>query len=325
VRSTPHVCQTGTTHAPAHRRPTPADAKDDTVTDTAASTPRALPTVSIVIPAYNEEAGIGRCLVAAIEQTVPAHEIVVVDNRSTDGTRAAVEAMMTAFPDANIRLISQNAEQGITPTRNAGFDAATGEVIGRIDADSALAPDWVEQVQLAFATGEFVAASGPVEYYDMPMRAFGHRADDSFRKLQVKLAGDYVFLFGTNMAITKEAWLAVRDEVCPDREDLMHEDIDLAVHLALKGLKIGYVSAMVAGMSARRLDSAPKDYFYYVERFRRTYEAHGIRDLRLLAPMAVFLGIYPALHAGRRLTEHRTAQRWGGAPQSAPATEPAAD
>ncbi|MCS5713292.1 glycosyltransferase [Herbiconiux sp. CPCC 205716] len=280
-----------------------------------------LPTVSIVIPAYNEESGIRHCLVAAIEQTVPAHEIVVVDNRSTDGTRAAVEAMSQAFPEANIRLITQDAEQGITPTRNAGFDAATGTVIGRIDADTALAPNWVEQVQRAFATGDFVAASGPVEYYDMPMRRFGLHADDTVRKLQVKLAGDYVFLFGTNMAITKEAWLAVRGDVCADREDLMHEDLDLAVHLALKGLKIGYVSAMTVGMSARRLDSSPRDYFYYVERFKRTYDAHGIRDVRLLAPMAVFLGIYPALHAERALRGPRTAQRWGGVPKQ-PAVAP---
>ncbi|TAJ46665.1 MAG: glycosyltransferase family 2 protein [Herbiconiux sp.] len=278
-----------------------------------------LPTVSIVIPAYNEEAGIRHCLVAAIEQTVPAHEIIVVDNKSTDGTRAAVEAMQAAFPEANIRLVTQDAEQGITPTRNAGFNAATSDVIGRIDADSALMPNWVEQVQLAFAGGEFVAASGPVEYYDMPMRAFGHHADDTFRKLQVKLAGKYVFLFGTNMAITREAWLAVRDHTCADREDLMHEDLDLAVHLALDGFKIGYVSAMVVGMSARRLDSAPRDYYYYVERFKRTYEHHGIRDIRLLAPMAVFLGIYPALHAQRRLLERRTPQQWGGRPKPADA------
>lgn len=273
-------------------------------------------TVSIVIPAYNEADGIGRCLAAAIEQTVPAHEIIVVDNRSTDGTRAAVEGMMAAFPAASIRLITQDAEQGITPTRNAGFDAATGVVIGRIDADSALEPDWVEQVQKAFSTREFVAASGPVEYYDMPMRAFGHRADDSFRKIVAKLAGDYVFLFGTNMALLNAAWVAVRGDVCADREDLMHEDIDLAVHLALRGLKVGYVSAMVAGMSARRLDSNPKDYYYYVDRFRRTYEAHGIRDVRLLAPMAVFLGIYPALHVERLLRGEAKPQEWGGAPKA---------
>ena len=293
------------------------DTKGISLTDSLpADTAVSLPTVSLVIPAYNEEDSIGKCIIGAIEQTVPFHEIIVVDNKSTDGTRAAIEAMITAFPDAHIRLIEQDAEQGITPTRNAGFNAATGDVIGRIDADTALFPDWVEQVQKAFSLGEFVAASGPVEYYDMPLRGFGHKADDSFRKLQVKLAGDYVFLFGTNMAIRREAWIAVRDDTCADREDLMHEDLDLAVHLALRGFKVGYVSAMVVGMSARRLDSAPRDYFYYVERFRRTYEAHGIRDVKLLAPMALFLGIYPALHIERQLRGRHAARTWGGVPKA---------
>ena len=259
-----------------------------------------LPTVSIVIPAFNEESTLRHCLVAAIEQTHAALEIIVVDNRSTDGTRSVVEAMKAAFPDAGIRLLTQDKEQGITPTRNAGFDAAEGEIIGRIDADSAVEPDWVEQVQLAFSTGEFQAASGPVEYYDMPLRAFGLRADDSVRKAMVRLAGTYVFLFGSNMALTRKAWLVVRDQVCPDRADLMHEDLDLAVHLALNGIKVGYVSEMVAAISARRLDTTPRDYLFYVQRFERTYAAHDIHDVRLLAPMAVFLGIYPALHAERR-------------------------
>lgn len=262
-----------------------------------------VPSVSIVIPAFNEEATIRHCLVAALEQTVPALEILVVDNLSVDGTRAVVEAMAAAFPDAGIRLLEQNAEQGITATRNAGFDAAVGDVIGRIDADSTIEPDWVEQVQKAFSTRRFVAASGPVEYYDMPLRAFGHHADDAMRKAMVTLAGNYVFLFGSNMALTREAWLAVRDDVCPDRADLMHEDLDLAVHLALKKMTIGYVSSMVAGVSARRLDDNPKDYLFYVRRFERTYAAHDIHDVRLLAPMAVFLGVYPALHAERRIHE----------------------
>jgi glycosyltransferase involved in cell wall biosynthesis len=265
----------------------------------------ATPTVTIVIPAYNEEETIRHCLLAAIEQTVAAEEIVVVDNRSTDRTAEIVEAMSVAFPEANIRLVRQDAEQGITPTRNAGFDAATGDVIGRIDADSALAADWVEQVKGAFATGDFDAASGSVEYYDMPLRGFGHQADDAFRRLQVKLAGEYVFLFGSNMALTKKAWLGVRDDVCADRDDLMHEDLDLSVHLVKNGFKVGYVSAMVAGMSARRLDDSPRDFRFYVERFERTYRLHGIHDVRLLTPMVVLLGTYPALHAERRIQARR--------------------
>lgn len=263
------------------------------------------PTVSIVIPAYNEEATIRQCLVAAIEQSEPAEEIIVVDNLSTDATRDVVEKMIAAFPDAGIRLVTQDAEQGITPTRNAGFDAATSELIGRIDSDSMVHADWVEQMRHAFVAEPDVAAlSGPVDYYDMPMRAFGLHADDSVRKATKKLAGKYVFLFGSNMALRASAWAVVRDQVCPDREDLMHEDLDLSVHLALAGLKVGYAPGMVAGISARRLDTSPRDYLFYVERFERTYRAHDIHDLGALAPMAVLLGIYPALHIQRAI-DHR--------------------
>jgi hypothetical protein len=66
---------------------------------------------------------------------------------------------------------------------------------------------------------------------------------------------------------------------------------------------------MVAGMSARRLDSSPKDYLFYVQRFERTYAHHGIHDPGLLAPMAVFLGIYPALHLERAMQAHALESR----------------
>lgn len=265
-------------------------------------------TVSVVIPAYNEEDTIARCLVALIEQTAPAEEIIVVDNRSTDRTREIVEGLVTAFPDAGIRLLSQNDEQGITPTRNAGFDAATGDLIGRIDSDSVVQADWVEQMRAAFAAADVAAVSGPVDYYDMPLRSFGLHADDTVRKATVKLAGKYVFLFGSNMALRADAWAAVRESVCPDRADLMHEDLDLSVHLALAGLKVGYAPGMVAGISARRLDTSPRDFHFYVDRFERTYRAHDIHDPGALAPMAVLLGIYPMLHVQRKI-EHRIEER----------------
>ena len=51
------------------------------------------PSVSIVIPAYNEESVIRQCLIAAIYQSVPADEIIVVDNRSNDATCSIVVQM----------------------------------------------------------------------------------------------------------------------------------------------------------------------------------------------------------------------------------------
>lgn len=257
------------------------------------------PTVSIVIPAYNEERTIRACVAAAIEQTQPADEIIVVDNRSTDGTMDVLRSLQLEFPDAPLVVLSQNAEQGLVPTRNFGLDHALGEVIGRIDADSVLEPNWVEEVRKIFTDPTVAAATGPMIYYDMPLRRFGHRADDTLRRAMLKLARDYHFVFGSNMAIRASAWRDIRDHVCRDEADEMHEDIDLAIHLSQRGHKVAYGSKMVAGMSARRLENRPKEYYNYVGRWDRTYDNHGIMNPALRAPMVIFASVYPVLHGVR--------------------------
>lgn len=258
------------------------------------------PSVSIVVPAYNEHDTIEACILAAVRQTRPAHEILVVDNRSTDDTVAIARRLQRRYPEAGIRILSQHAEQGLVPTRNLGLDAATGDVLGRIDADTILEPDWVEQVATVFADPTVQAATGPVIYYDMPMQRLGHRADDALRRGLGRIARDHRLLFGSNMALRAAAWHRIRDVACRDEPDEMHEDIDLSIHLHELGLEIVYSSDIVAGMSARRIDDAPKDYVSYVLRFERTYQRHGVRSVALRTPMLVFLAAYPALRVLRR-------------------------
>ncbi|GAA2088082.1 glycosyltransferase family A protein [Pseudolysinimonas kribbensis] len=260
------------------------------------------PTVSIVIPAFNEEERIRACVVAAIDQTEPADEILVVDNRSTDSTLAVLESLRAEFPDAPLRIFRQDAEQGLVPTRNFGLDQAIGEVIGRIDADSVIEPDWVQEVRRIFADGTVDAATGPMIYYDMPLQRLGHHADDALRRAILRLARDYHFVFGSNMAIRASAWRDIRGVACRDANDEMHEDIDLSIHLQRRGHRVVYSSDMVAGMSARRLDDNPRDYASYVRRWERTYDAHGIANPALRAPMVVFAAIYPVMKG----------VRWGG-------------
>lgn len=251
------------------------------------------PSVSIVVPAHNEESVIRQCVTAAIYQSVPALEIIVVDNLSKDATATIVGQLQREYPEAGIRLLYQDSEQGLIPTRNLGLDAAQGEILGRIDADSLLEPDWVEEVIKAFADPSVQAATGPVVYYDMPMRRFGLKADDKVRQLMLKLARhQYHFLFGSNMAIRKRAWERIRGEVCRDENDEMHEDIDLSLHLAEHEMRIQYWPEMVSGMSARRLEDSPRDYRYYVTRFDRTYKAHNVKKIALKAPMVVFFSVY---------------------------------
>lgn len=274
--------------------------------------------VSIVIPAYNEEGVIRQCLIAAIYQSVPAEEILVVDNRSTDATKSIVRQVQLEYPESPIRLLEYSSEQGLIPTRNYGFNHAAGAIIGRLDADSLPEPDWVEQVLLGFLDPGVAAATGPVVYYDMPMRRWGLLADDKLRQLVLKLARkQHHFLFGSNMAIRRTAWELIRDSTCRDEADTMHEDIDLSLHLAERDLKVSYLPTMVSGMSARRLEDSPQDYRYYVTRFDRTYKAHQINRRILKVPPLIFMSLYYPARMIRAVHSSRSPQsvKRGGTPQ----------
>lgn len=273
--------------------PTAGVEETATVTVVAVHDQAGSPSVSLVIPVFNEEFFIRRCLLAAIHQTVPALQIIVVDNGSTDRTSDVVSALQHEFPHSGLVLLNQDAERGIVPTRSHGFSEASGDVLGRIDADSIVSPDWVEHVQQAFRITSVAAVTGPVQYYDMPLRRWGSKVDDVARRLFMKLAsGRCPFLFGSNMAIRSSAWDKIKDQTCRDESDELHEDIDLSVHLSENGLKVVYLSGMRAGISARRLNDSPKRFRHYVGRFDRTYRAHQVRGYTLRIPAMALLFFY---------------------------------
>lgn len=188
--------------------------------------------VSIIIPAWNEAERIRDCLLNATRQTIMPHEVLVVDNRSTDNTCAVVEQFIAEHPEAPVKLLHQNDEQGLIPTRNFGLNAATGDVLGRFDADCMIRPDWVEVVSGIFTEDPAaMGATGPVMYYDMPSRHFGLKGDNSLRKRIYRADGGQPLLFGSNMALRASAWHQIVNEVCRDKADVMHEDIDISLHL----------------------------------------------------------------------------------------------
>ena len=253
-------------------------------------------TVSIVIPAWNEAERIADCLMNATRQTVKPHEVIVVDNKSTDDTCDIVRRFIAENPDSNVILMEQDAEQGLIPTRNYGLDHATGDILGRVDADCMLKPDWVEVVTGVFTEDpEAMGATGPVVYYDMPAREFGLKGDNSIRKRIYRADGDKALLFGSNMALRATAWRQIRGEVCRDKADVMHEDIDISLHLIGKGLKTVYCPRMIDGMSARRMDTSLSSFNAYMRRFRNTFAAHP-QHRRTIKPEYVFKAMYPMLH-----------------------------
>lgn len=248
------------------------------------------PSVAVVIPAYNEEDTIEACLQSCFSQTIPFKEIIVVNNKSTDQTGAIVRRLQAGHPE--LQLLQQNKKQGIVPTRDMGLNAATTDVIGRIDADTVLDERWVAAVQKTFHDDDVAAASGPVLYHDMPLPKVGLAMDEKIRSALHRMAKNHRFLFGTNMAVRYSAWHAVRDLILPDPNDEQHEDISIALALFQNGFEIAYSPDMVAGMSARRVEDGPRDFYRYVMRFENTFRAYNIKSTSARIPIFIYLVIY---------------------------------
>ena len=99
--------------------------------------------MSVVIPAYNTGAFLWEALDSVLAQTYPAHEILVVDDGSTDDTAAICRSY-----GSTIRYIYQR-NQGISAARNTGAQAATGDWIALLDSDDIALPNRLERAMQA--------------------------------------------------------------------------------------------------------------------------------------------------------------------------------
>lgn len=233
-------------------------------------------TVAIVIPAYNEEKFLGGCLDSIAAGNLLPDELIVVNNNSTDNTKQVALDFEEAYGGKFVYL-EQNESQGITPTRNMGFNAVSADIIIRIDADSIVSKHYVQAMKLAFSDERIDAVTGPTGYYDMPLKKITWTGDHLFRLFLTKAFPNYYFLFGSNMAVRRVAWEKIAPQTCADKEDLMHEDLDLSVHLDVNGFQMAYNKYITLDISARRINDSYEDFKNYLGRFDRTYKAHNIK------------------------------------------------
>lgn len=104
------------------------------------------PTVSIVVPCYNEEGTIGSLLEAILTQTFPRQEmeVVIADSISTDRSREVISDFGQAHPDLALRIV-ENARRTIPSSLNLAMGLAQGEFLIRLDAHSIPIPEYVER------------------------------------------------------------------------------------------------------------------------------------------------------------------------------------
>ncbi len=103
-----------------------------------------MPKVSVVVPCYNMEKYIERCLDSLQKQLLEDIEIICVDDKSTDSTPEILKSR--AESDPRIHIIQQEKNMGVAVARNTGIDNATGEYIGFVDADDYVDIDFYQKI-----------------------------------------------------------------------------------------------------------------------------------------------------------------------------------
>jgi len=105
-----------------------------------------MPSVSIIIPCYNEQDTICKLLEAIYAQTFPRIdlEVVIADGLSTDGTRSQIELFSNSHPNLHIAVVD-NIPRSIPMALNCALKESKGEIIVRLDAHSMPYPDYIER------------------------------------------------------------------------------------------------------------------------------------------------------------------------------------
>lgn len=209
--------------------------------------------ISIVIPAYNEEARIGECL-RAVQRAIASGphdaEIVVVNNASTDRTKE----IALSFPDA--RVVDE-PQKGLTYARQAGYLASSGTLIANIDADTLMPPAWLKKVVEEFARDpELAALSGPHDYFDLPwfyrmlsMGFYGFAYLTYLVASALRIGG---MLQGGNYVVTRAALTRIGG-YNTSTITFYGEDVDVARRLAKAREKVRWTFALPMPSSGRRL------------------------------------------------------------------------
>jgi len=211
---------------------------------------RARPFVSIVVPAKNEEAVIEATIRNLSAQRYheddrQCFELVVVDDRSTDGTPGILERLSH---EVGLKVVrTPEGSRGKAAALNLGIARAQGDLIAVFDADARIGPDFLERMVAGLEGERIGGVQGQRRLYNARQNWLTRIQDDEYSLFQHLLQrarmvlGGMVCFAGNGLVLRRE----VLDDVGGWNEDALTEDVDLTVRFHLAGWSIRYVEDAV--------------------------------------------------------------------------------
>lgn len=197
-----------------------------------------LPTVTVIVPVYNEEVVIEKTITSILKSNYPITEILVVDDGSTDNTASVVED--TFYYYHRVRLIRKR-NGGKSSALNLGFKRARGEIVITIDADTLLAKETISHLVSSFRDPEVAAVSGNCKIGNIRnlLTLWQHIEYVTANNLERRACEELNIITvvpGSNSAWRKSAV----KEVGYYDTDTLAEDTDMTIKILNKGYKIIY-------------------------------------------------------------------------------------
>ncbi|HEX6797920.1 MAG TPA: glycosyltransferase [Ktedonobacterales bacterium] len=214
--------------------------------------------MSVVIPAYNCQRTLPRCLSSLMAQTYPRarFELIVVDDGSTDATAARALKAVRRW-GGRFQLVRQT-NGGPARARNAGIRAARGEIVAFIDADCTAERDWLQQIAASLeAHADAAGVGGPLELRAAGSLVASYLGTTAFYRHRLR-RGQVDYLLTANAGFRREALRRVGGFA--EEWGAWCEDADLSFRLRDAGYSLllaqeGGVSILEGPQSVRALAS----------------------------------------------------------------------
>lgn len=230
--------------------------------------------LSIVIPTYNEEENIEKLLRSThlvLKDCSISHELIIVDDRSNDQTRAIVQKLQKEMPA--ITLIARDNERGLASALVRGHESSHGTYLGSIDADLAHDPKHLPEMLNILENGEadFVIGSRYVKGAQFIGKPFMNKLASLVGQVLIKIILGIATKDTSNnyRLFRREIWEEIKDKLHPEGNIMITEIVYLAQKrgFRVKEIPIQYIERR-EGKSKLSIWKETKQFFKNISKIK---------------------------------------------------------